>query len=226
MATSGVAAFNLDFDEIITEAYERCGLEVREGYDARTARRSLNLMFAEWANRGLNLWTIEQREIELTANVHEYTMPADTVDALSAVIRTGAGTANQQDITIDRIGSAEYLHVPNKLTASRPAQFYVQRTVPAKLFLYPAPDATQSYVFRYYAIRRIEETGAFTNTPDISFRFLPCLIAGLAYYLAIKKAPDRIQILKGFYEEEFARAAAEDRERSSYFAVPTYGGDD
>ena len=143
---------------------------------------------------------------------------------MSAVIRTNAGTSNQQDITIDRIVSAEYLHVPNKYTPSRPAQYYVQRTVPAKLFLYPAPDATQQYVFRYYGIRRIQETGSFTNTADISFRFLPCLIAGLAYYLAIKKAPDRIQILKQFYEEEFARAAGEDRERSSYFAVPTYSG--
>lgn len=224
MTTSGVFAYDLDFDEVILEAYERCGLQVREGYDARTAQRSLNLMFAEWANRGLNLFTIEQRQVELTAGVAEYTLPADTVDALSAVIRTNAGTSNQQDITIDRIGSAEYLHVPNKFTTSRPAQFYVQRTVPAKLFLYPAPDATQTYIFRYYAIRRIQETGALTNTADISFRFLPCLISGLAYYLAIKKAPDRIQSLKQFYEEEFARAAAEDRERSSYFAVPTYTG--
>ena len=222
MATSGVSSYNLDFDEIILEAYERCGVQVRDGYDARTARRSLNLMFAEWANRGLNLWTIEQREVLLTVGVHEYDLPADTVDALSAVIRTNAGTSNQQDITIDRIGSAEYLHVPNKNTQSRPAQYFVQRTVPAKLFLYPAPDATQTYTFRYYAIRRIEETGSFMNTADISFRFLPCLIASLSYYLAIKKAPDRIQILKQFYEEEFARAAAEDRERSSYFAVPTY----
>ena len=224
MTTSGVSSYNPDFDEIILEAYERCGLQVRDGYDARTARRSLNLMFAEWANRGLNLWTIEQHEVVLTANVHEYTLPADTVDALSAVIRTNAGTSNQQDITIDRIGSEEYLHVPNKYTPSRPAQYYVQRTVPAKLFLYPAPDASQQYIFRYYGIRRIEETGAFTNTADISFRFLPCLISGLAYYLAIKKAPDRIPMLKQFYEEEFARAAAEDRERSSYFAVPTYMG--
>ena len=114
------------------------------------------------------------------------------------------------------------LHIPNKLTQSRPAQFYVQRTVPAKLFLYPAPDATQTYIFRYYSIRRIEEAGAITNTADISFRFLPCLTAGLSYYLSIKKAPDRIAMLKQFYEEEFARAAAEDTERSGYFAVPTY----
>jgi hypothetical protein len=179
-------------------------------------------MFAEWANRGLNLWTIEQRQIPLVVGQYEYTLPDDTVDALSAVIRTNAGTSNQQDITIDRIGYAEYLHVPNKNTRSRPAQYFVQRTAPAKLFLYPAPDAATTYEFRYYVIRRIQDTGAYTNTADISFRFLPCLIAGLAYYLAIKKAPDRIQILKSFYEEEFFRAATEDRERSSYFAVPTY----
>lgn len=222
MTTSGVSSYNPDFDEIITEAYERCGVQVRDGYDVLSARRSLNLMFAEWANRGLNLYTIEQREVVLVANTFEYTLPSDTVDVLSAVIRTNSGASDQQDITIDRIGSAEYLHTPNKLTASRPAQFYVQRTVPAKLFLYPAPDSTQSYIFRYYGIRRIEETGAVTNTADISFRFLPCLTSGLAYYLAVKKAPDRIVMLKQFYEEEFARAASEDRERSSYFAVPTY----
>ena len=222
MTTSGVSSYNPDFDEIITEAYERCGLQVRDGYDVLSARRSLNLMFAEWANRGLNLYTIEQRQVVLVANTFEYTLPSDTVDVLSAVIRTNSGQSDQQDITIDRIGSAEYLHTPNKYTPSRPAQFYVQRTVPAKLFLYPAPDATQQYIFRYYGIRRIQETGAVTNTADISFRFLPCLTAGLAYYLAVKKAPDRIAMLKQFYEEEFARAAAEDRERSSYFAVPTY----
>ena len=222
MTTSGVSSYNPDFDEIITEAYERCGLQVRDGYDVLSARRSLNLMFAEWANRGLNLYTIEQRQVVLVANTFEYTLPSDTVDVLSAVIRTNSGQSDQQDITIDRIGSAEYLHTPNKYTPSRPAQFYVQRTVPAKLFLYPAPDATQQYIFRYYGIRRIEETGAVTNTADISFRFLPCLTAGLAYYLAVKKSPDRIAMLKQFYEEEFARAAAEDRERSSYFAVPTY----
>jgi len=222
MTTSGVSSYNPDFDEIITEAYERCGMQVRDGYDVLSARRSLNLMFAEWANRGLNLYTIEQRQVVLVANTFEYTLPDDTVDVLSAVIRTNSGQSDQQDITIDRIGSAEYLHTPNKYTPSRPAQFYVQRTVPAKLFLYPAPDATQQYIFRYYGIRRIQETGAVTNTADISFRFLPCLTAGLAYYLAVKKAPDRIAMLKQFYEEEFARAASEDRERSSYFAVPTY----
>lgn len=222
MTTSGTSAFNLEFDDIIVEAYERCGIDVRDGYDMKTALRSINLMFAEWANRGLNLWTIEQRQVLLVAGQHEYTLPDDTVDALSAVIRTNAGLATQQDITIDRIGSAEYLHIPNKTTPSRPAQYFVQRTVPAKLFLYPSPDATQSYIFRYYAIRRIQDAGTFTNTADISFRFLPCLIAGVAYYLSVKKAPDRVALLKQMYEEEFARAAAEDRERSSYFAVPKF----
>lgn len=224
MATSGTATFNLEFDDIIVEAYERCGVDVRDGYDMKTALRSINLMFAEWANRGLNLWTIEQRQVVLNAGQYEYTLPDDTVDALSAVIRTNAGQSTQQDITIDRIGYAEYLHVPNKSTQSRPAQYFVQRTTPAKLFLYPAPDATQSYIFRYYAIRRIQDAGTFTNTADISFRFLPCLIAGVAYYLSVKKAPDRIQLLKSMYEEEFQRAAAEDRERSSYFAVPKTWG--
>lgn len=222
MTTSGTSSFNLEFDDIIVEAYERCGIDVRDGYDMKTALRSINLMFAEWANRGLNLWTIEQRQVALVAGQHEYTLPDDTVDALSAVIRTNAGLSTQQDITIDRIGSAEYLHIPNKTTPSRPAQYFVQRTVPAKLFLYPSPDATQSYIFRYYAIRRIQDAGTFTNTADISFRFLPCLIAGVAYYLSVKKAPDRVGLLKQMYEEEFARAAAEDRERSSYFAVPKF----
>lgn len=222
MTTSGVATFNLEFDDIIVEAYERCGIEVRDGYDMKTALRSVNLLFAEWANRGLNLWTIEQRQVPLLAGQYEYTLPDDTVDALSAVIRTNAGLPTQQDITIDRIGSAEYLHVPNKSTQSRPAQYFVQRTVPAKLFLYPAPDSTQSYIFRYYAIRRIQDAGTFSNTADIAFRFLPCLIAGVAYYLSVKKAPDRVVLLKQMYDEEFARAAAEDRERSSYFAVPKF----
>ena len=222
MATSGTSTFTLEFDDIIVEAYERCGIEVRDGYDMKTALRSINLMFAEWANRGLNLWTIEQRQLQLVAGQHEYTLPSDTVDALSAVIRTNEGLPTQQDITIDRIGYAEYLHVPNKSTQARPAQYFVQRTSPAKLFLYPSPDTSQTYIFRYYVIRRIEDAGTFTNTADISFRFLPCLIAGTAYYLSVKKAPERIQLLKSMYEEEFARAAAEDRERSSYFAVPMY----
>lgn len=222
MATSNTATFNLEFDDVISEAYERCGLEERDGYDMRTARRSLNLMFAEWANRGLNLWTIEQRQITMVAGQAEYTMPDDTVNALSAVIRTNAGTQQQQDITIDRISQNEYLHLPDKLTTARPAQYYVQRTVPTKLFVYPAPDNSQPYLFRYYAIRRIQDAGAFTNTADISFRFLPALCAGLAYHISVKKAPERTVMLKQIYDEEFQRAAQEDRDIASVYLTPDF----
>ena len=221
MTTSGVATFNLEFDDLINEAYERCGLETREGFDMRTARVSLNLLFAEWANRGLNLWTIEQRSVTMVSGQAEYTLPSDTVNVLSAVIRTGSGQT-QQDITIDRISQNEYLHLPDKNTMSRPSQFYVQRTISPKLFVYPAPDSSEPYIFRYYGVRRIEDTGGFTNTADIVFRFLPCLVAGLAYYLAMKKSPDRIAILKQIYDEEFTRAAQEDRDIASVYLTPEF----
>ena len=221
MTTSGTATFNLEFDDLINEAYERCGLETREGFDMRTARVSLNLLFAEWANRGLNLWTIEQRSVTMVSGQAEYTLPSDTVNVLSAVIRTGSGQT-QQDITIDRISQNEYLHLPDKNTMSRPSQFYVQRTISPKLFVYPAPDSSEPYIFRYYGVRRIEDTGGFTNTADIVFRFLPCLVAGLAYYLAMKKSPDRIAILKQIYDEEFTRAAQEDRDIASVYLTPDF----
>ena len=222
MSASGASNFDLQFDDMIAEAYERCGIEVRDGYDMKTAIRSLNLMFAEWGNRGLNLWTIVQRQQVLTAGVYEYNLPSDTINALSAVIRTNAGLATQQDITIDRISRAEWLHIPNKNTQSRPAQYYVQRSVPTTVYLYPAPDSTQTWTFVYYAIRRIENAGAYTNTADVVFRFLPALTAGLAFHLSVKKAPDRVVLLKQLYEEEFARAATEDRDTASVFLVPTY----
>jgi len=222
MATSGTATFDLEFDDLIEEAYERCGLESRTGYDMRTARRSLNLLFAEWANRGLNLWTIEQDSMTMIPGQAQYNLPADTVNVLSAVIRTGSGQT-QQDITIDRISQNEYLHLPNKLVTARPAQYYVQRTATPVLFVYPAPDTTQTYTFQYYTMRRIQDAGAYTNTAEIVFRFLPCLVAGLAYYLSLKKAPDRVQLLKQLYEEEFARAAMEDRDTASVFLTPCVG---
>ena len=219
MATSGTTSFNLDFDDIIEEAYERCGLELRTGYDLLTARRSLNLMFLEWANRGLNLWTIEQRSLSLTAGTASYNLTADTVNIMSAVLRTGSGDT-QQDVTLDRISQNEYLHVPDKLKQARPSQYFLQRTATPVLFLYPAPDAETSYTFQYYVIRRIEEVGAFTNTADVVFRFLPALVAGLAYHLSLKKAPDRVPLLKSLYEEEFARAAIEDRDTASVYLTP------
>ena len=219
MATSGVSTFNPDFIEIIDEAYERCGIESRTGYDLRTARRSLDFMFAEWASRGLNLWTIEQRALALVPGTAQYALPLDTVNVLSAVIRTGTGQL-QQDVTIDRISRAEYLHVPNKNTEARPAQYYVERTAGPQLFVYPAPDATQPYTFQYYVIRRIQDAGVGSNTADVDFRFLPCVVAGLAYYLALKKAPERIEMLKALYEDEFQRAAYADRDTASVFLLP------
>ena len=219
MATSGTATFNLDFEELIEEAYERCGIETRTGFEMRTGRRSLNLMFMDWANRGLNLWTIEQRSLELVAGTAQYDLPADTVNILSAVVRTGSGTT-QQDITLDRISQNEYLHVPDKLVQARPSQYFLQRTNTPVLFIYPAANATSMYTFQYYAIRRIQDVGAYGNTSDVVFRFIPALAAGLAYYLSLKKAPERTTMLKQLYEEEFMRAASEDRDTASVYLTP------
>jgi len=219
MTTSGTSTFNLEFDEIIEEAYERCGIETRTGFEMRTGRRSLNLMFLDWANRGLNLWTIEQRSVALVAGTAQYDLPADTVNILSAVVRTGSGTA-QQDITLDRISQNEYLHVPDKLTQGRPSQYFLQRTSTPVLFIYPAVDSSQTYTFQYYAVRQIQEVGQYTNTADVVFRFIPAVAAGLAYYLSLKKAPERTTMLKQLYEEEFSRAAMEDRDTASVYLTP------
>ena len=219
MATSGTTSFNLDFEDLIEEAYERCGIETRTGFEMRTGRRSLGLMFLDWANRGLNLWTIEQRSVALVAGTAQYSLPDDTVNILSAVVRTGSGTA-QQDITLDRISQNEYLHVPDKLTQGRPSQYFLQRTNTPVLFIYPAVDASQTYTFQYYAVRRIQDAGVYTNTADVVFRFIPALAAGLAYYLSLKKAPERTTMLKQLYEEEFSRAAMEDRDTASVYLTP------
>jgi hypothetical protein len=223
MTTSGTTTFNLSIDEIIAEAFERCGMQITNGNQLKSARRSLNLIFMEWASRGLNLWTIEEEVLPLTSGSPEWNLPTDTVDVLSAVIRDlSQGTSI--DISIERISRAEYLDVPNKTVLARPSQYYVQRTIQPKVFLYPAPGGGGGpYEFRYYRIRRIEDAGDYTNTADVDFRFLPCLIAGLAYQLALKYAADRVVALKQLYEEEFARAAAEDRDRASVYFVPEVG---
>ena len=221
MATSGTTAFDLDIEELISEAYERCGIETRTGYDLRTARRSLNLLFLDWASRGLNLWTIEERSAALTAGVFEYNIPTDTVDILSAVVRSPQSPGQNIDITLNRFSQAEWLHTPNKSgTLGRPAQFYYQHTNQPKAFFFPCPDNSQPYTFVYYAIRRIQDAGGFTNVADVNFKFLPCLVSGLAYFIAMKKAPDRMIVMKQIYEEDFKRIADYDRDRASYFAVP------
>jgi len=220
MTTSGTTTFDLNIDDIVEEAFERCGMRMTSGYQLNSARRSLNLVFLDWANRGLNLWTIEQQTYALTAGASTLTLDADTVNVLSAVIRD-TSQGQQTDITIDRISREEYLNIPDKTTRARPAQYYVQRANTFQVFLYPAAD--QDYTFVYYRIRRIQDAGGYTNTADVNFRFLPCLVSGLAYYLALKFAPERVTALKAFYEEDFQRAALEDRDTASVSFVPDLG---
>ena len=220
MATSGTTDFNLSIDDLVEEAFERCGMRATSGYQLNSARRSLNLLFLDWANRGLNLWTIEQATYTLTQGVKEITLPTDTVNVLEAIIRQNSQGINS-DVYIERISREDYLNVPNKTSEARPAQFYVQRANPTKVFFYPAAD--QTYTFVYYRIRRIEDAGAYGNTSDVNFRFLPCLASGLAYMLSLKYSPDRTGALKQMYEEDFQRAALEDRDTASFHIVPDFG---
>jgi hypothetical protein len=239
MTTSGTASSNLDLTNIIEEAFERCGAELRTGYDIRTARRSLNLLTVEWANRGINLWTIEEGEIPLVLNQVSYNLPVDTIDLLEHVTRVGTGSS-QQDLSITRISVSTYATIPNKNSTGRPIQLWVNRqsgaTYPIggrpegtdpttgvdhpQIYVYPAPDQSDYYTFVYWRLRRIQDAGNGINTQDIPFRFLTCLIAGLAYYLAVKIAPDRIQSLKDQYEEQWKFAAEEDRDKSPVRFVP------
>jgi hypothetical protein len=220
MTTSGTTTFDLAIDDLVEEAFERCGIRATSGYQLNSARRSLNLLFLDWANRGLNLWTIEQATYALTQGVNEINLPTDTVNVLEAVIRQNSQGINT-DVYIERISREDWLNVPDKTTQARPAQFYVQRDNAPKAFFYPAAD--QNYTFVYYRIRRIQDAGAYTNTSDVNFRFLPCLASGLSYYLSLKFAPDRGAALKAIYEEDFQRAALEDRDTASVQFVPDMG---
>ena len=207
MTTSDSKDFNLDVAEIIEEAFERCGIEVRTGYDARTARRSLNLMFAEWANRGLNMWTVKQKTITLTQGQATETLLADVVDILEVVLRR-----SNTDYELDRISRGDYATLPNKTTQGRPSQFWFNRQIAPIINLWAVPDNSTDQLVYYY-LQRIDDADTLVNTTDMPFRFYPCMVAGLAYYLALKKAPDRVQLLKTVYEEEFQRAADEDEAR-------------
>ena len=224
MATSGTTAFNLDLTELVEEAFERCGAELRTGYDLKTARRSLNLLFADWANRGVNLWTVEQGSITLVAGTATYNLPADTVDLLEHVIRTGAGVASTQaDLNITRISVSTYATIPNKLTQARPIQVYINRQSPIPtITVWPVPDSGTTYTFVYWRLRRIQDAGSGVNTMDVPFRFLPCMVAGLSYYLSMKLpgALDRMQVLKAQYDEAWDFASTEDREKAAIRFVP------
>jgi hypothetical protein len=223
MATSGTSAFNLDLTEIVEEAFERVGSEMRTGYDLRTARRSLNLMFADWANRGINMWTFEQGSQVLTPGVATYELPADTVDLLEHVIRTGAGSASTQaDLTITRISVSTYATIPNKLQQARPIQVWIERLNTPRYTVWPVPDDSQTYTFVYWRMRRIQDAGNGVNTMDMPFRFIPCMVAGLAYYLALKVpgGAERLPVLKQQYDEAWQLASDEDREKASVRFVP------
>lgn len=223
MATSGVSNFNLDLTEIVEEAFERVGGEMRTGYDLRTARRSLNLMFADWANRGINMWTFEQGSIPLVAGTATYDLPADTVDLLEHVIRTGAGSASTQaDLTITRISVSTYATIPNKLQQARPIQVWIERLNTPRITVWPVPDDSQPYTFVYWRLKRIQNAGEGVNTMDMPFRFIPCMVAGLAYYLSLKVpgGTERLGILKQQYDEAWDLAASEDREKAAVRFVP------
>tara|TARA_Y100001973_G_C5190748_1_gene330819 strand:- start:1442 stop:2110 length:669 start_codon:yes stop_codon:yes gene_type:complete len=214
MAVSNSTDFELDVTEYIEEAFERCGLEVRTGYDLKTAKRSLNLMLAEWANRGLNQWTIVQRTQTVTSGTTEYTLNADIIDILSvAVVR------DNTYYPLERISRDAYLAIPNKTSSGRPTQFFLDRQITPNLKIWLSPENSTDVLY-YDALTRMSDADNYTNTMEIPFRFYPCLAAGLAYYMAIKRAPDRIQLLKSVYEEEFDRAMAEDRDRASTTISP------
>jgi hypothetical protein len=301
MTTSSTTAFNLDLNDLIEEAFERCGLELRTGYDFRTARRSLNLMTVEWANRGINLWTVEQGQIVMNTGQATYALPNDTIDLLDQTIRQGNGTQNQIDINISRISEPTYMTIPNKLTQGRPIQVWINRqsgqtnNLPSttlngaisavdvtitltstvglatsgfikidnetivysnisgnqllncsrgqanttaashltgasvytqnlpSINVWPTPNAGGDYIFVYYRLRRMQDAGSGVTEQDIPFRFVPCMVAGLAYYISMKKpevAPDRIMMLKTDYEQQFELAAQEDREKAPIRFVP------
>lgn len=230
MTTSGTSSFNLDLNNLVEEAFERCGTELRTGYDMRTARRSLNLLTIEWANRGINLWTIDQGSIVLTQGTGTYNLPVDTIDLLDHVVRTGTGT-NQNDINISRISSSTYSSIPNKNSQGRPIQLWINRqsgatdpvdgVVYPTINVWPVPD-NDTYTFTYWRLRRIQDAGNGVDTQDIPFRFLPCMVAGLAYYLSLKlpEAMNRIEMLKLAYEEQWNFASTEDREKASLRLAP------
>jgi len=230
VTTSGTTTFNLDLNNLIEEAFERCGAELRTGYDMRTARRSLNLLTIEWANKGINLWTIEEGSIAMVQGTETYNLPVDTIDLLDHVIRTGTGS-NQTDINITRISVDTYSTTPNKLAQGRPIQVWINRQSGATeptgvnfptINVWPTPDQSSYYTFVYWRLRRLQDAGNGITTPDIPFRMLPAMVAGLAYYLSIK-LPDalpRVPMLKAMYDESWQLAADEDREKASLRLAP------
>ena len=219
MATSGTKTFQLTIADTIEEAYELAGLELRTGYDAEAARRSLNIMFADWANRGVNLWTIEQVTTSLTAGTNSYTLNSFDIDIVSAVIRQ-VDNSTTTDLQLTRIGRTEYLNIPDKASTGRPTQFFLDRQTTPVVKLWPTPDSVATYSLIANTIQRIDDVTASAQAPEVPSRFIPCMASGLAYYIALKKNPERVGLLKQQYEQDFKLAADEDRNRASLHLVP------
>ena len=219
MALSGSTNFEPNVAEFVEEAFERCGLELRTGYDLKTARRSINLMLAEWANRGLNQWTIEQATQTVTEGTTDYSLNANIIDILDVVLRRTINQT-QTDISMNRVSRSEYINIPNKTTKARPSQFFFDKLSTPTLKIWPAPEnSTDILVFN--KIVRMDDAYKATNTMDMPSRFFPCFAAGLAYYISLKRAPERTAQLKAIYEEEFRRAADQDEDRASFNIRPS-----
>jgi hypothetical protein len=217
MATSGTTSFNITIDEAIEEAYERCGVRTNSGHDIKSARRSLNLLFSEWGNRGINLWKVKSETLTLVNGTATYNTPSDCNDVLEAVVTTTGGT--QQTLT--KISRSEYIAIPNKTDTGTPSQYYVNRQITPTISLYLAPDTSAVTNIFYYYLARIQDAGAYSNTTDMPFRFYPCMVSGLAFYLSQKIALDRVQMLKMLYEDELKRALDEDGQRTSVYITPS-----
>jgi hypothetical protein len=223
MATSSSRDFELDVADYVEEAFERCGLELRTGYDLKSATRSLNLMLAEWANRGLNQWTVAQKTIDMVKDTTAYTIdstnPTATIDVLDVFIRE---TIQSQitDVPLSRLSRAQYAHISTKSTTGKPNQFFINKVLSPTVTVWPAPDKSSTYTLHLNVLTRMEDADVGVNTMDLPFRFYPCLAAGLAYYLAIKRAPQKVGMLKQMYEEEFNRALSQDEERASFRVAP------
>ena len=224
---ASTADFDLSISEIVEEAFERCGLQDRSGYELKTARRSLNLLLAEWSNRGLNLWTIKKQTAALAADTTSlsgtslYGAGANAASEIVEITDMVIRDSSNNEYSCSPISRSTYLNYTVKTSSGRPTQFYFEKTINPTLYLYPAADV--AYTVVYYAMLRMKDSGAYTNNAEIPFSFLPCLTAGLAYYIALKYAPERTQILKIAYEEEFRRAADTNRGNVSSHFVPKVG---
>lgn len=223
MATSGSSDFEPDVAEYIEEAFERCGIELRTGYDLKSATRSLNIMLAEWANRGLNQWTVTEKTVAMVASTSTYNIDSTNstapIDVLDVFIRETSGSETT-DIPLSRLSRAEYSHVTNKSTTGKPNQYFVDKQLSPTVTVYPVPDLSSTYTLHMNVLTRMDDADSATNTMDLPFRFYPCLTAGLAYYMSMKRAPQLTGQLKAIYEEEFNRALSQDEERSSFHISP------